>query len=451
MMQAIGMLFLMFTAVIVVLARKENAPWKYKAVLWVIRQIKRRGVYLPEWINQKIFLKTWMMLTVGSIFILLMGCVQYRNQERVTKLLRPEYGSGKQQEELEVEWEDGEGRTGKENLVIEIDEKKLTQEEKIAIFHEVREKLSNTVLGDNLSADCVNQKLNLPERLEGYPAEITWMTSNPEIVDWDGNIGMDIPEEGTVVCLSAIIKLQDEEEMYYQYVKVFPPVLDDQEQISGLVREENKNPESEWVKLPEIWEDKELIWKNQSNDTGNIIAVLIFCSPFFLLLRECQELEEKRKRERQQMMRDYPEIVSKLTLLLSAGVNLRKAMERIGEDYVSYSRKNGERKAYEVLVEICGEMDRGVAEVTAYERLGEKTGLLPYRTLSALLVQHLQKGSRGIELMLEEEAEKAQEMRKQQARVQGEQASTKLLFPMVLMLLVVFVILLVPAWISFSG
>ena len=52
--------------------------------------------------------------------------------------------------------------------------------------------------------------------------------------------------------------------------------------------------------------------------------------------------------------------------------------------------------------------------------------------------------------MLEEEAEKAQEMRKQQARVLGEQASTKLLFPMILMLIVTFVILLIPACISFA-
>ena len=50
----------------------------------------------------------------------------------------------------------------------------------------------------------------------------------------------------------------------------------------------------------------------------------------------------------------------------------------------------------------------------------------------------------------EEEAEKAQEMRKQQARVLGEQASTKLLFPMILMLIVTFVILLIPACISFA-
>ena len=39
-----------------------------------------------------------------------------------------------------------------------------------------------------------------------------------------------------------------------------------------------------------------------------------------------------------------------------------------------------------------------------------------------------------MEHLLEEEAAKAQEMRQQQARVLGEQASTRLLFPMILML-----------------
>lgn len=151
------------------------------------------------------------------------------------------------------------------------------------------------------------------------------------------------------------------------------------------------------------------------------------------------------------MLQDYPEILSKLTLLLGAGMNLRKAMERIGKDYVNYNKRNGKRKAYENILEMCREMNRGIGEREAYERFGERCDLLPYRTFSALLVQHLQKGSKGMENTLEEEAVKAQQMRQQQARVLGEQASTKLLFPMVLMLLVVFIILMVPAWISFGG
>ena len=150
------------------------------------------------------------------------------------------------------------------------------------------------------------------------------------------------------------------------------------------------------------------------------------------------------------MIQDYPEILSKLTLLLGAGVNLRRAMERIGKDYIEGRKKGEERKAYEVILEICQEMERGVSEKKAYEELGEKCGILYYKTLSVLLVQHLQKGSGDMGRILEEEAGKAQEIRRQQARILGEQASTKLLFPMILMLLVVFILLMVPAWLTFS-
>ena len=108
------------------------------------------------------------------------------------------------------------------------------------------------------------------------------------------------------------------------------------------------------------------------------------------------------------------------------------------------------RKAYEILVEVCGEMERGLGEKEAYEQLGERWGLLSYRTLSSILVQCLQKGSVGVEQILAKEAEQAQRLRRQQAQILGEQASTRLLFPMILMLLVVFVILLVPAWLTFA-
>ena len=51
--------------------------------------------------------------------------------------------------------------------------------------------------------------------------------------------------------------------------------------------------------------------------------------------------------------------------------------------------------------------------------------------------------------MLESEAVSAFEERKKDARIQGERASAKLLMPMMLMLLVVFVIVMVPAFLSF--
>ena len=51
---------------------------------------------------------------------------------------------------------------------------------------------------------------------------------------------------------------------------------------------------------------------------------------------------------------------------------------------------------------------------------------------SSILVQCLQKGSVGVEQILAKEAEQAQRLRRQQAQILGEQASTRLLFPMIL-------------------
>lgn len=451
MMQGIGLMFWIATGIVAVLGRHEEGSWFYKGIRWLMKIGKKKGWCLPGWVKESTLLRTWMLAAAGSILMIVLGCIDFFDGEGITKLPRPEYGSGYSQEELEVEWEDADGKKGKDHLLVDIEERKLTGEEKEQIFHEVKEKLGRVLLGENRSADRIEYPLVLTEKLEGYPAVISWSSSDPASVDWEGKLGRDIPEKGKLVCLTASIKLQDEEETYYQYVKVFPPVLDNQGQIQKLVQEENQEGEGSWLKLPETWGDKKLVWKKNSESTVAGVMVFLFLCPILLLLRDKQAAEDKQKLERQQMLQDYPEILSKLTLLLCAGVNLRKAMERIGKDYVNYKREQGERKAYEAIVEACGEMERGVSEKEAYERLGERCGLLPYRTLSALLIQHLQKGSRGIERMLEEETVKAQEMRQQQARVLGEQASTKLLFPMVLMLLVVFVILLVPAWMSFAG
>ena len=51
MIQGIGILFLIFTAVMVMLSRKETGLRRYRAIHWLVRQGKRKGWYRPEWIN----------------------------------------------------------------------------------------------------------------------------------------------------------------------------------------------------------------------------------------------------------------------------------------------------------------------------------------------------------------------------------------------------------------
>lgn len=149
---------------------------------------------------------------------------------------------------------------------------------------------------------------------------------------------------------------------------------------------------------------------------------------------------------------EYPDMVSKLSILLSAGMTLQRAWKKIAISYEE-KRKNNRGKpmpAYEEMLVVCRELESGRGEERAYERFGERCGQSNYRKLGNILAQNLRKGNRGIVVLLEKEAENSFEERKQAAKRYGEEATTKLLFPMMLMFGMILLILIVPAVTAFQ-
>lgn len=69
---------------------------------------------------------------------------------------------------------------------------------------------------------------------------------------------------------------------------------------------------------------------------------------------------------------------------------------------------------------------------------------------SSLLAQNMKKGNAGLEKILEMEVQESLEERKAQAKKLGEEAGTRLLVPMFLMLVVVLIIVMAPALIAFQ-
>lgn len=93
-------------------------------------------------------------------------------------------------------------------------------------------------------------------------------------------------------------------------------------------------------------------------------------------------------------------------------------------------------------------MKSGIPEMECYERFARRCDLIPYMKMGALLSQNLKKGAKGISEMLRMEAVQALEDRKSRARQLGEEAGTRLLIPMLLMLIIVITIVVVPAFLS---
>ena len=216
------------------------------------------------------------------------------------------------------------------------------------------------------------------------------------------------------------------------------------------LNEEKQEPDKYY--LPSEVNGKHIQWAYPADHSGMILMSLAIFAGILLILMKERRREQELEKRKEQMLRDYPNLVTKLSLLVRAGMTMRKAFGKTALDYRKNKRDDEEpHYAYEEMLVTYYEMESGVLESQAYENFGRRCNQVQYRTLATLLSQNLKKGSQGLLDMLERESVSAFEDRKRQARILGEAAATKLLIPMVLMLLVVLVIIMVPACMSFYG
>ena len=179
-----------------------------------------------------------------------------------------------------------------------------------------------------------------------------------------------------------------------------------------------------------------------------IMEIVPALGSVFLLIRRGARYKKRKK----ELIYDYSEIVSKLTLLLGAGMTTRMAWHKIVEDY-NRKRQSGSigvRPAYDEMYEADCNMQAGISEAAAYERFGKKCDTREYMKLASLLQTNIKKGTSQLRVLLEHEVNESFEKRKNIAKIKGEEATTKLLFPMLLMLGVVMAIIMIPAVMKFN-
>ena len=107
--------------------------------------------------------------------------------------------------------------------------------------------------------------------------------------------------------------------------------------------------------------------------------------------------------------------------------------------------KQKERAAYEEMRRTYYQMQSGMAEGEAYQEFGRRCRLQPYLKLSGLLEQNRRSGTKNMRSILQAEMTDALEQRKNLARRLGEEAGTRLLMPLFLMLGIIMVMIMVPA------
>ena len=259
-------------------------------------------------------------------------------------------------------------------------------------------------------------------------------------------VSLDGKEAGSLYVQIPEKEVESEEEL--QPKELTAEEMQKQEMLELVEKYNLEKEDPAYYYLPGSWKGQNLTWTTPKDNTGNMMAALALLAAFSMIVFTAREEQKIRQKRYEALMMEYPGMVMKFTLLVQAGMTVRNAFVKMAADY---KKKKDKKLAYEEIMTACCEMESGVSEAEVYRRFGERCGHVKYKTFATLLVQNLQKGSRHMGEMLEKESVEAWDDRKRKARVLGEAATTKLLFPMVLMLMVVMAIVMLPAWLSFYG
>lgn len=368
------------------------------------------------------------------------------------QLLRNVYGQGIREETLIVN-----GLFDKPTpVLLPLRERQYEEIAAEKAFPLAYEYLLEQILGQNISLAQVRHKLNLVTFLDKFGISVGWDSKDRNLIDPSGAVfNESCPETGKTCQLTASLRAGAFSREYTVTAIVYPPDRTKEEMKKTafenfLLHLDEEQAYQEHLTLPDEFEGKTLHYKLKKPEDSWIFLVLGIAAAALLPLREKQNEKDRKKKREQQLLLDYSEVISKLTVFLGAGLPIRMAWERIVKDYEMNEQEKGSRFAYEEMKHAYYLMARGMSEKRAYAEFGNRCRILPYRKLAGILEQNVKNGTEGLRALLETEMAEAFEQRKAIARRMGEEAGTKLLLPLFIMLAVVMVITTVPAFLSFG-
>lgn len=180
-----------------------------------------------------------------------------------------------------------------------------------------------------------------------------------------------------------------------------------------------------------------------SDASPGFLAIIPLAGMVLFFLTD-KNLDDKAKKRKLQFMMDFPIFISKLTLLMNAGMHLRQALERI---YVDAMEKT---PLYMELGIVLEDFASGVGEIQAWQEFSERCKVKEITSFASLVSQNVKIGSSKMVDELKRMTHETWEMRKHAAKQLGETAQTRLLFPLMLMFLAILAIVVTPAIMQFS-
>ena len=360
-----------------------------------------------------------------------------------------------------------------ENVMLEVRPRELTKEQTEKQMKEAFASLDANIQGENDSLSHVTKNLEFSLDYKKYPFDLEVDAQPYALVEQDGTVcnaqeqlealgyTKEQQRQGILVSVTLVLRYGEYSQEKEYTMTVFPKEKNAIEKQFAKVKEaiENKEKEALYKKqlvLPATMEGVDISRADDSGVTPLHVLAAGFLIAGLLLLREQENRRMKEKKRQEQLLKSYPWFVNEVVLLFGAGMQMKAVMASLINEYERGRFPNqagtddGRSALIEELKKSYHSLELGMAEEQVYYQLGRRLKLSCYIKLMTLLEQNVKRGSKGLSASFEQEETNALEERKNLAKRYGEEAGTKLLGPMIMLLLVVMLMIMVPAFMSFA-
>lgn len=156
-------------------------------------------------------------------------------------------------------------------------------------------------------------------------------------------------------------------------------------------------------------------------------------------------VEEKKN----SIVSEFPKMISKLTLLINAGMLVRKAWDEVCK--VKSDNPDNDSDLYKEMRIVSKDIQEGMSIDAAMSSFANRCGLKEIRKFSSIYVQAVNRGASESIHSMKIMADEAWEQKKQLSKQKGEIASQKLLFPNMIMFVGIMLVVVVPMVASMLG
>lgn len=379
-----------------------------------------------------------LVLFTVNLISLFLGIAGIRVADAGNVIYRDDYSGQTREYDISLTYEGDETRVNLSVMPVEYSPEQFYEKSE-QLFLEFEEALK----GDNEDLLHIRDNINIPEYTD-RDFDIIWYSDSPHILSSTGQVNFENIYQKTYVTLTATIEYGELSAVHEYRLGIEadsePTSFELAENALNDLEEQNRNMKE--IYIPENLSGVEISLVKEKDNSSVQIFLLGIAICILTALRGVAALKQSVKDRNRMLMDLYPWFVNSLWLLLGAGLTVRSGIKQL------IAESESRNPLVLELEYAVNQIDSGMDEAKVYEDLGNRLELRVYSGLMHQLSRNLRIGTKDLLGLMEDELAVSMEIRKENAKRKGEEASTKLLFPMIVLLLVVMLMIIVPVMVS---